>query len=81
MQGAFKNLALVTQLALSIVTPCILTIALCYWLRGKFGLGDWIMVVGILWGLASGFVSAWKYLKKAVEDAEKRQEEYDNRFR
>ena len=81
MINAFKNLGLISQLALSVLTPCFITIALCTWLKNYFGLGNWVIVAGIIWGIASGFVSVYRYMQKAMADAEKQQREYDSQFR
>lgn len=81
MINAFKNLGLISQLALSMITPCFITIALCTWLKNHFGLGNWVVVAGILWGIGSGFVSVWRYMKKAMADADKQQQEYDSQFK
>ena len=78
---ALRYISLISQLALSLVTPCLLTVVICSWLKEKFGLGNWIMVAGILWGLFSGISSVWVYLKKAIKDAEKEQSEYESKFR
>ena len=81
MINAFKNLGLISQLALSMLVPCFITIALCTWLKNKLGLGNWIVVVGILWGIGSGFVSVYRYMQKAMRDADKQQKEYDGQFK
>lgn len=78
---ALKNISLISQLALSLVTPCLITVLICTWLKNRFGLGDWVVVVGIIWGLLSGFSSVWVYLKRAIKDAEKEQSEYQSKFR
>lgn len=79
--NSLKYLALLSQLAISLLTPCFLMIILCLWLKNKFGLGDWVVLVGLFMGLGSGISSVWAYLKRAMRDAEKQQKEYDDQFR
>lgn len=81
MFKAVKNISMVSQLALSVVTPCFITIAICTWLKNKFSLGSWIVVIGILWGIISGICSVRTYMKKAIKDAEIQQQEYENQFK
>ena len=47
---ALRYISLISQLALSLVTPCLLTVVICSWLKEKFGLGNWIMVVAYCGG-------------------------------
>lgn len=79
--NALKNINMISQLALTMVTPCFLTIALCIWLKNKFNRGNWLIVAGILWGIASGICGVYNYMKKAMKDAEKQQREYDSRYK
>lgn len=51
---ALKNLTMLTQLALSLLTPTLLCIFGAIWLKNKFGLGQWIVMLGIFLGLGSG---------------------------
>ncbi|MBQ8603290.1 MAG: AtpZ/AtpI family protein [Oscillospiraceae bacterium] len=75
------NLSLLSQLAISFLTPIFLMIFVCTWRKSKFALGDWIIIAGILLGMGSGISSVWVYLKKSIKDAEKQQQEYENQFR
>lgn len=75
------NLSLLSQLAISFLTPIFLMIVVCTWRRNKFGTGDWIIIFGILMGLGSGLSSVWVYLKKSIKDAEQQQQEYEDQFR
>ena len=63
----WKSLSLISQVSISMLTPVFMMIFLCIWLKNKFGLGDWIIIVGILLGIGSGFTSVWKQLKKFLK--------------
>ena len=75
------NLSLLSQLAISMVTPILLMIFVCTWLKNRFSMGDWIVIAGMLMGVGSGLSSVWVYLKKSIRDAEKQQQEYEDQFR
>ncbi|MBQ3008895.1 MAG: AtpZ/AtpI family protein, partial [Oscillospiraceae bacterium] len=75
------NLSLLSQLAISFLTPIFMMIFLCTWLKVRFGLGNRIILAGMFLGLGSGFSSVWVYLKKAIKDAEQQQQEYEDQFR
>ena len=64
---SWRYLGLISQLAISMLTPVFMMIFLCIWLKNKFGFGDWIIIVGILLGIGSGFTSVWKQLKKFLK--------------
>ena len=72
----WRYLSLVSQLAISMVTPVLMMIFLCTWLKNKFGFGDWIVIAGLLLGIGSGLSTVWTYLKRSIKDAEKQQQDY-----
>ena len=74
---AFKNLTFITQFGLSVVSPIIIYVWLASWLKSKFLLGDWIMVVGIILGLISAFSSGVSFFRYVLRQAKNSQEEDD----
>ena len=78
---ALKNLSMISQLAISLLTPCFLCILACNWLMNKFGIGNWLMIAGILFGMAAGIRSVAMLAGTFIKDAQKSQEEYEDRFR
>lgn len=79
--NSLKNLSMLSQLGLSVIVPPLLCILLSTWLKNKFGLGDWVVVVGILFGVAGGITSLFNYFKIAIKDAKKSQQEYEDKFK
>ncbi len=69
-----KNLTLLTwltQLGLSTALPLAGFVLLAVWLRGRFGLGDWVLWAGIALGLISaidGFRVSLKTLSRLAKD-------------
>ena len=55
-----KNLALLTQLGLSFITPILACLAFCWWLTTR-GLGGWIYIPGFFFGLGGSFMVAYKF--------------------
>lgn len=65
-----RLLALLSQLAVSIITPLLFFILGARWLTIRFGLGKWVMAAGVLLGIAgavSGLVSTLKLLQREAE--------------
>jgi len=62
----FTLLGTVSQAGFTMAVSVALCIWLTSWLRDKFSLGNWIVIVGALWGVASGFYSVVNIFKKAV---------------
>ena len=77
---ALKNLTMLTQLALSLLTPTLLCIFGAIWLKNKFGLGQWIVMLGIFLGLGSGVQSVYTFAKQFMKEADKSQKEYEDQF-
>ena len=50
-----RLLTWLTQLGMSVVAPLVLCIWLGVFLRGQFGLGDWVVFLGVLMGAGSAF--------------------------
>ena len=72
-----KNLQLLTwltQLGLSTAVPLAGFVLLAVWLKNRFGLGNWVLFVGIGFGLLStinGFYKSLKILSQQGQDSGK----------
>lgn len=77
----WRYLGMVSQLAISMVTPIFLMLFLCIWLKEKYGLGQWIVLAGLVLGVASGFNSVWGYVKRFLDEGRRQQQEYEDKFR
>lgn len=72
-----KNLSLIiwlTQLGLSVALPLAGFIFTAVWLRQRYGLGVWVLIVGIILGLA-GAVDGLRTSLKAMERLARKDEE------
>lgn len=54
------------QLGYSLVTPILLSLALCWWICDAFGVGEWIYIPGMILGLGAAAVSFCKFCKGAM---------------
>lgn len=72
-----KNLQLLTwltQLGLSTAVPLAGFVLLAVWLKNRFGLGNWVLFVGIGLGVISaidGFYKSLKALENLTKDKQK----------
>jgi len=57
----FQALNSITQLGLSVVISFLLWIFIAMWIRDKFNLGNFIMIIGIFLGLGSAVLSFVKF--------------------
>ncbi len=69
---ALVYLTLILQLGLELALPPVLCIWISTWLRKRYGLGNWIVIVGILVGLLGCF-SGFKNFYRMVQRKEKEQ--------
>lgn len=58
-----KNLALVTQMGIMILAPIGLCMYVANLLIKRLNLGDGVMIIAILLGIAAGFLNIYKILK------------------
>ncbi len=78
---AIKNLGLVSQIAISMVTPIVLMILLASWIRSKTGVGEWISILFSVLGVGGGASSVWAYMRKAIREAEESEKDYIEKYR
>lgn len=58
-----KAFAYVTQLGFNIITPVILCIIIAIYIKNKFMLGDYVVILGIIIGCGAGFMSLFNFIK------------------
>ncbi len=69
-----KDLVWITQLGLSVAMPIAIFVLGALWLRDRYHMGAWILVLGIVLGLYSGF-SAFRSFYKIMEQSHKPKDE------
>ena len=63
MYRLVKALALLGQLGMSVAFPLAGFLLLAIWLRDKYDLGAWVLIVGIVLGIAGAADGLWSTLK------------------
>lgn len=66
-----KGLALLSQLAISILTPLLLFVFGAKYLVEKFNIGKWLIPVALIIGLLSGLMSAWNLAQASLRQQAK----------
>jgi F0F1-type ATP synthase assembly protein I len=72
---AIKNLAYLTQVAFLMLTPIIGGVYLGNWIDEKLGSSPWILLLGIVMGVGTAFLSLYKFVMtvtKKDDDADGR---------
>ena len=69
-----KNLSLLTQLGLSLITPTLLCLGICYLLQSKLGAGAWIYIPGFFFGLGGSATVGWNFYQM-LERRQKKEDE------
>ena len=67
-----KQLSMLTQFALSLVTPLLLCLGICYLLTTKAQVGGWVYIVGFFFGLGGSGTVGWKFYKMVLADQKKK---------
>ncbi|MCD7818958.1 MAG: AtpZ/AtpI family protein [Lachnospiraceae bacterium] len=66
-----KNITLFTQFGLSLITPLLLCLAICWVLVSYAGLGVWIYVPGFVLGLGGSGTFAYNFYLSVIKKEEK----------
>lgn len=56
-----KNITMLSQLGLSLITPILLCLAICWMLISRTGVGEWIYILGFFFGLGGSGTVAYKF--------------------
>ena len=67
-KDVIKALSMLTQVGITLLTPILLCILFTSWLVRKFGIGSWVVIVGAVIGVASGFLNLYKQFKVMIKD-------------
>lgn len=66
-----KNVSMLTQFGLSLLTPLLLCLGICWWLSNRFDLGGWIYLPGFFFGLGGCASVTWKMYRSLLHRQEK----------
>ena len=67
-----KNLTMLTQFGLSLITPLILCIGISWYPDTHTGIGGWIYIAGFFFGLGGSGMFAYKTFKKVTGKTKKK---------
>lgn len=64
-----RNLTALTQFGLSLITPLLLCLGLCWWLSSRLGVRAWVYIPGFFFGMGGSAMVAYKlYLTVIKKD-------------
>lgn len=61
--GILSAIVWLTQFGLSVVGPVALCVWGSVWLRDRFDLGSWVVIVGVVLGIGGSVSALWSSLK------------------
>jgi len=77
-----QNLAMISQLGISLIMPLLICILICVWLMNRFNVGGWVFIPGFILGLGSSFTTGYKFYlsesKKSRKESEDTKASYNN---
>lgn len=76
MYAVAKYLSFMSQIGLSMIIPLAIWIFIAVLLQRKFGLGSWVLIVGILLGVYNAACSFFKLLSVGQKDADKSEKKH-----
>ncbi len=75
--SVLRYLTYFTQVGITMVTPPLLGVFGALWLRKRFGLGNWVVIFGILLGIAVALCGLRDFLRLTEREARKSEERED----
>ena len=69
------QLTLVGQLGLSLATPLLLCLFVCYLLISKLSAPAWIYIPGFILGIGSSMMTAWKFYTAVISRDNKKKKD------
>ena len=73
--GLVKNLTMLTQFGLSLITPLLLCLGICWWLNSRVGIGGWVYLPGFFFGMGGSGMVAYKLYLSVTGRQKKREKE------
>lgn len=72
-----RNITMIGQLGVSLVVPVLLCLFGCYYLNTRFSIGGWVYIPGLILGIGSSCMTAWKTYQSVTKGG--RQEKENDR--
>lgn len=63
-----KYLAFITQVGITMLTPLALCMAGAIYLKKKLGIGEWVIILAILLGIAAGMLNSYRLIMSALKN-------------
>lgn len=76
--SALKYLVWVSALSASVITPIIICVLLGYYIKNKFSLGIWVIILFILLGFLAGILNLFKFFKFVQSQAQNKKQGGNN---
>ena len=70
-----RNVTMLSQLGLSLITPVLICLAVCWLIVSKTGAGGWVYIPGFFFGLGGSGTVAYKFIFLLTDSREREQKE------
>jgi hypothetical protein len=67
----FAKLTLITQFGVSLISPILLCLFVSIWIQERFQIGYWVVIIGILLGIAAMMNTFYRFYKKYTSEEDK----------
>jgi F0F1-type ATP synthase assembly protein I len=67
-QGTWKALGELSSIGLTLVVATVIGLAAGYWADRWLGTSPWLMLIGLGFGIAAGFVNLFRSVKRAERE-------------
>ncbi|MDO4647486.1 MAG: AtpZ/AtpI family protein [Eubacteriales bacterium] len=71
MTEILKQLTMLTQFGLSLITPTLMCLGICWWLCSRFQIGAWIYIPGFFFGLGGSGTVAYRLYQSVMKQHHK----------
>ena len=70
-----KNISMLTQFGLSLITPILLCLFICFLLCKYTGVGGWVYILGFFFGLGGSGTVAWRFYQMSDRQEKRREKD------
>ena len=65
---------MIIQLGLTLVIPLLACLYFCYWLCEHTGVGSWVYIIGLIFGIGAGIMTWYKLYLRAKKHNNKKKD-------
>lgn len=71
LRNILRQISMLSQLGISLVVPILICVLFCSWLTTSRGVGGWVFIPGMIFGLGASFMTGYKFYLSEINRQKK----------